>query len=162
MIELNNSRKDLAKKFRELVDEYNAGVFNVDIFFEKLLTFTEELKAEEKRGIIEKLSEEELVIFDLLFKDDLTKKEKDQVKEAAKELLKSLKDRRKLVLDWRKKQKTLAAVRVAIEIELEKRLPNSYDQKLYYRKCDQIYQHIYDNYFGEKQSTYTKPTTSGG
>ena len=162
MIELNNSRKDLAKKFRELVDEYNAGVFNVDIFFEKLLTFTEELKAEEKRGIIEKLSEEELAIFDLLFKDDLTKKEKDQVKEAAKELLKSLKDRRKLVLDWRKKQKTLAAVRVAIEIELEKRLPNSYDQKLYYRKCDQIYQHIYDNYFGEKQSTYTKPTTSGG
>ncbi len=155
MIELNNSRKDLAKKFRELVDAYNQGIYNTDIFFEKLLAFTKELNIEEKRGITENLSEEELAVFDLLFKDDLSKKEREKVKDGAKELLSILKKERKLVIDWRKKQKTRAAVRYTIEIQLEKTLPESYDQKLYYRKCDQIYQHIYDNYFGENQSTYS-------
>ncbi|MHA1435483.1 MAG: type I restriction enzyme endonuclease domain-containing protein [Candidatus Heimdallarchaeota archaeon] len=155
MIELNNSRKDLAKKFRELVDAYNQGIYNTDIFFEKLLAFTKELNLEEKRGITENLSEEELAVFDLLFKDDLSKKERDKVKDVAKELLIILKQERKLVIDWRKKQKTRAAVRYTIEIQLENKLPESYDQKLYYKKCDQIYQHIYDNYFGENQSTYS-------
>ena len=57
MIELNNARKNLAKKFRELVNQYNASIFNVDIFFEKLLEFAEELDIEEKRGITENITE---------------------------------------------------------------------------------------------------------
>ncbi len=123
------------------------------------MSFTNELNEEEKRGIGENLTEEELAVFDLLFKVDLTKKEKTMVKDAAKELLKVLKEERKLVIDWRKKQKTRATVRLAIELQLEKMLPESYDQKLYYQKCDQIYQHIYDNYFGDNLSTYTKLTS---
>ena len=61
------------------------------------------MSEEEKRGISEQLTEEELVIFDLLTKPEikLTKAEEQQVKKVAKELLETLK-REKLVLDWRK------------------------------------------------------------
>jgi len=44
------------------VDEYNAGSSNVETFFAKLMAFTKKLNAEEKRGISEQLSEEELVM----------------------------------------------------------------------------------------------------
>ncbi|HAG80098.1 MAG TPA: hypothetical protein DCL61_02780, partial [Cyanobacteria bacterium UBA12227] len=66
--------------------------------------FAQELKVEEKRAISENLDEEELAIFDLLTKPDitLTEKEKLDVKKVAKELLETLKQE-KLVLDWRRR-----------------------------------------------------------
>lgn len=73
----------------------------------------------------------------------------------SKELLNVLK-REKLVLDWRKKQQTKAAVRNTIEIVLDKELPPSYDEPTYYEKCDVVYYHIYENYYGAGQSIYTQ------
>jgi type I restriction enzyme R subunit len=66
------------------------------------------------------LTEEELAIFDLLTKPDitLTEKEKLEIKKVAKELLSTLKQE-KLVLDWRRRQQTKAAVKVAIEEVLD-------------------------------------------
>ena len=52
----------------------------------------------------------------------------------------------KLVIDWRKKQQTRAAVRVEIEKELDGGLPDSYTRKLYLLKCQLVFQHFYDNY----------------
>jgi type I restriction enzyme R subunit len=59
---------------------------------------------------------EELAIVDLLTKPDitLTDKEKLEVKKVAKALLETLKQE-KLVLDWRRRQQSKAAVKVAIE-----------------------------------------------
>jgi type I restriction enzyme R subunit len=54
----------------------------------------------------------------------LTEKEKLDVKKVAKELLETLKQE-KLVLDWRRRQKTKAEVKVAIE-EILDQLPESY------------------------------------
>jgi type I restriction enzyme, R subunit len=61
------------------------------------------LNEEEQRGIVEKLTEEELALFDLLKQPELSDKEKDKVKSATNELLITLKAS-KLVLDWRKRQ----------------------------------------------------------
>ncbi|MEP0857961.1 type I restriction enzyme endonuclease domain-containing protein [Trichocoleus sp. DQ-U1] len=60
--------------------------------------------------------EEELAIVELLTKPDisLTEKEKLEVKKVALELLSTLKPE-KLVLDWRRRQQSKAAVKVAIE-----------------------------------------------
>ena len=59
------------------------------------------MQYEEARHIKENLSEEELEIFDLLYKDKLTKEEK-KVKLAAKNIYNSLVQRRKelFVIDW--------------------------------------------------------------
>ncbi len=155
MIELNRSRMDYLERFQQMIAEYNAGAMNVEEFFRRLVEFARELKAEEQRAISENLSEEELAVFDLLTKPEmkLTKKEQLQVKNAARDLLEKLKNE-KIVLDWRKRQQSRAQVRQAIEQILDEELPPVYDRNVFTRKCDMIYQHIYDNYTGPNQSIY--------
>ncbi len=155
MVSLNKSRVDYLEKFQKLIDEYNSGSYNVETFFTKLVDFAQGLNAEEKRRIAENLTEEELAIFDLLTKPEMTlsKKEELEVKKVAHDLLETLK-KEKLVLDWRKRQQSRAAVRLSIE-EILDHLPRSYIPELYQHKCDLVYQHIYDSYFGQGQSIYS-------
>jgi len=158
MVRLNKTRVTLLEKFQSMIDEYNAGSANVELFFDKLLAFTKELREEEKRGLAEALTEEELALFDLLTRDpepDLTEKEKRQVKSAARELLETLK-RGRLVLDWRKRQQSRAQVLITIQDVLDRQLPRKYGPELYRRKCDVVYQHIYDSYFGQDRSIYSR------
>jgi type I restriction enzyme R subunit len=155
MVRLNKSRTDYLEKFQKMIDEYNSSSHNVETFFASLVEFAQELNTEEKRGIAEKLTEEELAIFDLLLKPEMTlkKKEEREVKKVAQELLETLK-KEKLVLDWRKRQQSRAAVKLSID-EILDRLPRSFIPDLYRHKCDVVYQHIYDSYFGSGLSIYS-------
>lgn len=155
MAQLNKSRLDYYKKLQEMIEDYNAGKTSIDLFFEQLLAFTRELEEEDKRGLKEGLTEEELAIYDILMKPapEMTAEVRDEVKEVSREVLDKLK-REKLVLDWRKRQRTRAAVRLCVE-EILDRLPPVYDDSLYFRKCDTAYQHIYDSYFGSGKSVYS-------
>ena len=155
MVRLNQSRMNYLDKFQQMIDEYNAGSRNVETFFTELVEFAQELKDEDKRAISENLEEEELAIVDLLSKPDitLTEKEKLEVKKVAKELLETLKQE-KLVLDWRRRQQSKAAVKVAIE-EILDQLPESYPTEVYQRKCEEVYQHVYESYSGAGRSIYT-------
>jgi len=154
MVRLNKTRADYLEKFQRMIDEYNQGAANVEESFERLLKFANELREEEKRAVSEGLSEEELAIFDLITKPDmkLSKKDEAQVKKIARELLEQLK-REKLVLDWRKTQATRAAVQVVIADKLDE-LPPLFVKDIYNRKCDAIYRHIFENYYGEGRSVY--------
>jgi type I restriction enzyme R subunit len=153
MVQLNKSRTDLLEKFKKLIEEYNSGL-NVDLFFTKLMSFAKELNEEEKRGVSEQLTEEELAIFDILMKPDLeiTTKERKEVKAVARKLLQTLKQA-KLVLDWRKKLQTRADVYSTVKTVLDE-LPRIFTPELYETKCDCIYQHVYDCYQGEGESIY--------
>ncbi|MEG4280906.1 type I restriction endonuclease subunit R [Microcoleus sp. MON1_C1] len=155
MLRLNKSRMNYLDKFQQMIDEYNAGSRNVEIFFADLVEFAQELNIEDKRAISENLAEEELAIFDLLTKPDitLTEKEKLEIKKVAKELLSTLKQE-KLVLDWRRRQQSKAAVKVAIEEVLDQ-LPESYSTEVYQRKCQEVYQHVYESYSEAGRSIYT-------
>ena len=82
----------------------------------------------------------------------LNKAEEKQVKKIARELLDTLKQG-KLVLDWKKKQQTRAAVKLSIELLLDQ-LPVTYSPQIYEEKCTAVYQHIYDSYFGAGRSVY--------
>ncbi|MCZ2153591.1 MAG: DUF3387 domain-containing protein [Bryobacterales bacterium] len=154
MVKVNRTRIDFVEEFQRMIDEYNAGSSNVEAFFAKLMAFAAKLSQEEQRGIAENLSDEELVIFDLLTKPEpaLTPQETAQVKKVARELLKKLKQE-KLVLDWRKQQTTRAMVQVAIE-EILEGLPRAYSKELYDRKCDSVYQHVYESYIGQATANY--------
>jgi type I restriction enzyme R subunit len=155
MVRWNKSRMDYLERFQQMIDEYNAGSTNVDELFRQLTEFAKELNREEKRSVSERLSEEELAVFDLLTKPDmdLTKKDRKQVKKVARELLETLKEE-KLVLDWRKRQQSRAAVILSIEYTLDG-LPSSYSRDTYREKCDLVYRHIFDSYYGEGRSVYT-------
>lgn len=157
MVRLNRTRMDYLEKFQQMIDEYNAGSVNAEEHFRRLVEFSKALNAEERRGIAEGLSEEELAVYDLLMKAEvkLAAKEERQVKRVAKELLERLKGER-LVLDWRKKQQARAAVRQMIEQMLD-RLPRAYTPRVYEQACEQAYLHVYDSYFGEGRSIYSIP-----
>lgn len=154
MIKLNRTRIDFLEEFQKMIEEYNSGSINQAVHVDKLLVFAQRLGAEEKRGLAEQLTEEELVIFDLLTRPEiaLSQKEVAEVKKVAKALLEKLK-REKLVLDWRKQQTTRAGVLVAIHEVLDK-LPRAYTRELYQQKCDVVYQHFYEAYLGQGRSIY--------
>ena len=153
MVTLNKTRTDFLEKFKKLIDEYNKGV-DVDFFFGELVKFVKELSEEEQRGVSEHMTEEELALFDILTKPeiDMTSKEKEEVKKVSRILLQTLKEA-KLVLDWRKKQRSRADVYTTVKTLLDE-LPRIYTPELYETKCDTIYQHVYDSYQGEGRSIY--------
>jgi hypothetical protein len=154
MLRLNRTRMDYYQKYQEMIDEYNTGAKNVDAFYTELISLAQNLNEEEARGMSENLSEEELALFDLLTRPDvkLTRKEKAQVKKIARDLLDTLKAER-LVLDWRKRQQTRAAVKVIIRDKRDE-LPEAYDDELYQQKSQLVYQHVYDAYPRAGRSIY--------
>lgn len=95
------------------------------------MDFIRAMSDEEQRAVRENLSEEELAIFDLLTKPEpkLTKDQEIEVKAIARTLLAKLK-REMLVLDWRLKENTKAAVRQAIREEFDA-LPEVYDHRIW-------------------------------
>ncbi len=154
MVQVNRTRIDFLEEFQKMIDEYNSGAINVQVFFDKLLAFARRLDTEEKRGLAQQLTEEELVVFDLLTKPEvaLTSEEVVEVRKVAKSLLAKLK-KEKLVLDWRKQQTTRAMVYTTIKDVLDE-LPRAYTKELYEQKCNTVYQHFYESYQGQGKSVY--------
>jgi type I restriction enzyme, R subunit len=157
MLRLNKTRMDYYQKFQQMIAEYNSGASNIDAFYVELVSFAQDLNEEQQRGIAENLNDEELALFDLLTRPDpkLSRSEREQVKLVAHELLDTLKAEM-LVLDWRKRQQSRAAVQLTIGKMLDK-LPQTYSDQLYRQKCEVLYQHIYDCYADAGKSIYTTP-----
>ena len=157
MVQQNPSRMDFQETLERMLAEYNDEAVDADIIFERLSSFFKDLEAEEKRALREGLTEEELAVFDLLTKPEPTLNDENReiVKKIAQDLLTKLKGER-LVLDWRNQQATRAGVKTTIEIVLDDALPkiDGYNKPLFEKKCETIYQHIYDRYFGDGGSVY--------
>ena len=126
LIRLNRTRADFAEKFAALIESYNAGSRNIEQLFEELLKLSQSLDEEEARHVREHLSEEELVIFDILTRPapDLTPAERAEVKKVARVLLARLQEL--LVLNWRQKAAARSALQMAIEDALDAGLPPAY------------------------------------
>jgi type I restriction enzyme R subunit len=146
MLRRNITRSNFAERFRNIIDEYNAGGSQNDDFYEKILKFMEALKAEEDRHIREELSEEELEIFDLLRKDKLTKDEEKKVKLAAMELYKTLCNKRSelFIVGWQNDAKPKERVKAEIIDILNQHLPDSYEREIFTQKSNIVFDHIVD------------------
>ncbi|MEB8058637.1 type I restriction endonuclease subunit R [Pseudomonas fulva] len=156
MLTENPTRKDFMEKFQKLIDAYNSGSLNIEVFFKELVDLTADLQVEDQRAIRENLSEEELALFDILTRPvpELAEKERAQVKKVCKELLETLKAE-KLVLDWRKKDRARSDVRRTLEIVFDRGLPESYDEGIYNEKCELAFHHIFTSYYGAGESVYS-------
>ena len=160
MVRRNRTRINYQERFEQIIAEYNEAAIsadgtNVDEWFEQLIALANELIEEGCRAVTERLSEEELAVFDLLTQPeiDLTQAEKEEVKAISKKLLIKLKQER-LVLDWRNTQQARAGVKVTINRTLEI-LPECYTDAMYDQKREVVYQHIYDSYAGAGTSIYS-------
>ena len=154
MVLLNRTRTDYLEKFQELIDGYNAGSRNIEEIFRELIALSTILTEEQTRHVRERLTEEELTIFDILTRPgpELASDEREEVKKVARQLLERLKEL--LVIGWRQRVGSRARVRLAIEDALDDGLPRAYSKKLYQNKCTAVFEHVYESYQGEGRSVY--------
>ena len=101
---------------------------------------------EQQRHVRENMSEEELVIFDILTRPapQLSTEERAEVKKVASDLLKKLKEL--LVIDWRKKSNARSQIKLSIEDTLDSGLPRAFTPELYQQKCLAMFEHFYESY----------------
>jgi type I restriction enzyme R subunit len=155
LISVNKTRTDFQQKFEELIESYNAGSRNIEDLFDELVALSRTLGEEEQRHVREHMTEEELVVFDILTRPapTLSADERTEVKKVAKQLLERLKTL--LVLDWRKRQAARARVEDAIKDLLDAGLPRAYPTDLYRQKCSAVFEHFYESYPQRDANVYT-------
>ena len=81
------------------------------------------LDAEQQRAAAEGLSDDELALFDLLFKENISRAERERVKQASRSLLASLRELLARMHDWTQNSSTQADVRAFILDSLWQSLP---------------------------------------
>ena len=146
LVALNRTRADFSEKFEELIESYNAGSRTIEALYQELLNLSNSLSTEEQRHVRENLTEEELVIFDILTRPspELGTEERAEVKKVARELLTRLKAL--LVLNWRQKSTARSQLKLAIEDALDSGLPRAYTPEIYQQKCSAVFEHVYESY----------------
>ena len=146
MMAANPSRINFYEKYQEIIHNYNAeqNRASIEKTFEDLIHLTEELSEEEKRYIREGFeNDEQLSLYDVLFKDDFRK-----LKKVAKDLLGKIKSMLKTMDHLFDKQETKASIVIAIRDLLWQELPESYSDEsiTYYR--DAVFNYISQRYGG--------------
>ncbi|MEO6061125.1 MAG: type I restriction enzyme endonuclease domain-containing protein, partial [Thermoflexales bacterium] len=146
LIRLNRTRADFAELFESLIETYNAGTKSIEDLFDELVNLSRSLTAEQERHVREHMTEEELVIFDILTRPApaLGADEREELKKIARTLLARLKDL--LVLNWRQKAAARSQIKLAIEDALDAGLPTAYTPALYQQKCAAVFEHVYESY----------------
>jgi len=125
MLASNPVRMDYYRKYQEIIADYNREKDRVTVeeTFARLLELATSLDAEQRRAAEEGLSDEELAVFDLLFKENISRADRDRLKQASKSLLESLLELLKPMHDWTKNTRTQAEVKVFILDHLWQSLP---------------------------------------
>lgn len=125
MLARNPQRMDYYRKYQEIIADYNREKdrATVEDTFARLLDLAQNLDAEQQRAVREGLSEDELALFDLLYRDDIVKKDRERLKAASRDLLASLLGILKDMEHWTANTKTQAEVEVFILDRLIDSLP---------------------------------------
>jgi type I restriction enzyme R subunit len=140
----NPTRVHLVEKLEKLVEEYNLGTVDVEAFFQALKALVAEMSAEEKRAGREKLTEDELAVFDLLTKPEpkLTKKQETEVKKIARDLLEKLREHLQ-VEEWQARQQTRAAVESTIRFTLNELPEEPYPEPVWDEKVGMVWSFVF-------------------
>jgi len=156
MVRLNPTRASLREQLERLIADYNDGAHSTEGFFQDLLAFAKRLEAEEDRAQGEGLDQEQLAFYDLALSPGVTLSANDRkiTKGIARDLPEKI--RKKLVIDWRKTQRARAAVKAGIKDALDT-LPEAYGPEQYDKLVEAVFEHVYESYWGEGKSKYTKP-----
>jgi type I restriction enzyme R subunit len=116
---------DYYREYQEIIADYNREKDRVTVeeTFARLVELANSLDAEQRRAAEEGLSDDELALFDLLYKDNLSRPERERLKQASKSLLASLLELLAPMHDWTKNTRTQAEVKVFILDALWENLP---------------------------------------
>ena len=125
MLARNPTRMDYYKKYQMIIADYNREKdrATVEATFAAVVNLVAEMDEELQRHVREGLSEEELTLFDMLLKENITKTDREKLKQASKGLLASLKEHLATMPTWFKNATTQADVQMFILDNLYASLP---------------------------------------
>lgn len=125
MLARNPMRMDYYKKYQEIIADYNREKdrVTVEATFAQLVTLAASLDAEQRRAVEEGLTEDELALFDLLLRQSISKADRENLKQASKLLLASLRALLAPIQNWTQKATTQAEVKIFILDNLWQALP---------------------------------------
>jgi type I restriction enzyme R subunit len=125
MLARNPMRMDYYKKYQEIIADYNREKDRVTVedTFSRLLDLAQSLDSEMQRAAQEGLSDDELALFDLLYKDVLSKADREKLEQASRSLLTSLVQLLAPMPHWTRTEQTRAEVEVFILDRLYESLP---------------------------------------
>ena len=75
MLQPNSTRTDFAQRLQQIIDTYYAGGSSTENYCEDFMRQAASIKEEDERRICERLTEDELELFDLLKKEKMTQEE---------------------------------------------------------------------------------------
>ena len=113
MVFANPKRIDYYERYREIIQSYNGEQDRATIekTFLDLMDLADRMSREEQRYAREGFaSDEELSLYDMLFRDDLSKNDIKKLKTAASDLLRKIKTKISELDHWTDKQETRAVV----------------------------------------------------
>ena len=149
MLSQNPRRVNFYEKYQEIIHEYNQeqNQVNIEQTFEELMQLSTQLTEEEKRYVREGFeNDEQLSMYDLLMKDNLSKEDIKKLKKVAVDLLAKIKDLIKTMDHPFDKRETKATIIIAIRDTLWSELPESYsDESINYYK-DAVYDYVSQRY----------------
>lgn len=149
MILSNPNRINYYERYQHIIDEYNSeqNRATIEKTFMELMDLANQMGEEEQRYVREGFtSDEELSLYDMLFRDDLTKADIKILKEMSASLLHKIKDKISELDHWTDKQETKAAIDNLIRDTLWAELPECYDEVSISMYRQQIYEYIYTRY----------------
>ena len=145
----NPDRIDYYERYQQIIIEYNneQNRATIEKTFMELMNLANSLDKEEQRYVREGFdSDEELSLYDMLFRDDLSKADIKKIKELAASLLKKIKAKIAELDHWTDKQETKAAVDNLIRDTLWAELPECYDEISISEYRQRIYEYVYTRY----------------
>ena len=145
----NPNRINYYEQYQKIIEAYNQEQDRsaIEKTFMDLMDLASSMSQEQQRYVREGFSsDEELSLYDMLFRDDLSKADIKKIKEVAVSLLAKVKEKISQLDHWTDKQETQAMIQVLIRDTLYCELPECYDDPsiAYYRK--QIYEYVYTRY----------------
>lgn len=149
MLFTNPERINYYERYQQIIMGYNAEQDRATIekTFMDLMDLADQMNQEEQRYAREGFSsDEELSLYDMLFRDDLSKNDIKKLKEVATTLLRKIKNRIAEIDHWTDKQETKAEIDNLIRNILYDELPLCYDEISISTYRQRIYEYVYTRY----------------
>lgn len=149
MVFANPKRIDYYERYREIIQNYNGEQDRATIekTFLDLMDLADRMSREEQRYAREGFaSDEELSLYDMLFRDDLSKNDIKKLKTAASDLLRKIKTKISELDHWTDKQETRAVVDTLIRDVLWETLPECYNNDDITEYREKVYEYVFTRY----------------
>jgi type I restriction enzyme R subunit len=146
MLAANPMRMDYYRKYQEIIADYNREKDRaaVEATFAALVELAASLDAEQKRAAEEGLTDDELAVFDLLYKEDISGADREKLKQASRSLLPSLQALLESMESWTQNAATQAEVKVLILDDLWNALPRPpFTEEETEELADRVYEYVW-------------------